>query len=1101
MRLISPLIIAALWMFAPVWVLAQANPNDLEVEKRNLLKTIKKITEPSEKADKLNVLYKLCVKSKQFSDAQKYAGEELQLRLALPLDSTQNHKIANLHFGLASLSKSFNLFQQGIEHIDQALFFYQQLTVCLTSQLDLADAYRLASQIYFSSNQHQKAEQNAIQSLLILERYGEESGEKRLTALITLANIYSIQYKFDDSQNLLNRALLVQNQLFEQNKKSSNPEKKLLTEPNETTARIWQSFAKNYEYQGEYKLAADYLGRALSIRKNLYGDSPNLDLAYNMEHLALMEAQKLDFAQAKSLFNQSLSIYTQIYAEKHPKMAISWSGLANVFRKEKKLDSARVYFERGLSLYTSDLSTYGNSAAEISLSLAHLAMDRKDSISALKRVEQGLNFISKQSNINPKFSAAPALYLFGCEFANNSSQKWVYFNRWFDLICQSPQLKLLLNLDPQKIEKQYIGYKNPTDIREARKRFEQKIPVYQQIYLSALNKKQFISGLGIYIHFLTSEAEKKPQIQLLHEANECLELFYYCHQQFILGLQTERDKLMYLMTAEQIFLMGVEVNHILYSHERAKQDKTSANFYLEKALNYSEWAKSVLLQQYWRESQLFAANNQQFQAYKSRQYQLLYAEEQFKQNTANSEQADKNSIEFLSKSYDSLRAERQRMGINGRSEFQLNNALQSPYVLVIDDLEKNIIKKQNAAIIAYSGAAEGFYTFQFWDNKREWFYQGTKLDNLSQAFFANIALQEQEPGNAVLVKEYARLGFDLGKILLPNDLPARIKTVIISPQNSQNMLPLDALLSENPQGKDLSFRNMPYWVRKAAFSYVYNLQMLSNSDNNSAKKLTPNFKKANIFAFSPDYSLTTTSDELRAKLSKLAGAEQELAFLQKEYRGLFLRGEAANEARVKQEINKYDVIHFAGHALADMEYNWQSKLILNPTQDSNLAFANEGFLQMYEVAAMQLSARLVFLSACETGVGGYAAGEGVFSLGKSFFYAGVPAVVMSSWNVNDQNTFRLVTLFYRELSKGLDKNEALRQAKIAYLGGEIAHSDQLTDNPANPCFWAGFNLVGDISPLVLQPAPNVWVWTTAKIIGFGFAFFVFFWFVRNRKKN
>ncbi len=1107
------------FLVAPQQLQAQNPKLAFELEKRALVKELQQVSLPLIKADKLNTLYKFCVKHKSLTEAQKYAQEELEIRLNLPVDSVQNHKIANLYFGLASLSKSFTLFSQGIDHINQSVVFYQKLNVSPQTQLDLADAYRMASQIYFSCNQPQKAEQFAIQSLLILERYQTESGEKRITALITLANVYSVQYKFDAAQNLLTRALSAQNQLFIQKNVANTDNNKNKTETantnktetaNETTARIWQAFAKNYEYQGEYKLAADYLDRALLIRKNLYGVSPNLDLAYNMEHLALMETQQSNFKQAKHLFEQSLSIYNQIYGENSPKMAISLAGLANVLRKERKLDSAQVYFQLVLDLYKKDLDSYANKAAEISLTLAHLAIDKKDTLTASKRIKQGLDLLKQQKNLNLKFSIAADLYAAGCIFGDNAGEKWVYFNQFFNLVCQSAEISQLLAIDPEKIEYQQLEYQKIADIGAATQSFEQKIPIFQRIYLNTLNKKLLISGLWHYINFLNIEADKlkkeSQKIAFLQEANQCLELFYYCHQQFILGFQTEQDKLMYLLTAEQIFLLGVKTNYQLYISQNITNEKNSqiANFYLEKGLNYSEWAKSVLLQQYWRESELFVGKNQLFQSYKARQYQLLYAEEQFKKNAqSNIGEQNNNSIEFLAKSYDSLRLERKNIGLNGRTEQQLNQ-IKSPYALTISKLEQEIINP-NTAVIAYSGTKDGFYTFQLWAGKKAWFYQKINLDGLIRDFYQHISLQQQSPKNALFRQEYASLAIHLGQILLPNDLPQRINKLIVSPQNNQNTFPLDALLYENPlkNEKDTlpSFKNMPYWVKKAAFSYVYNLQMLDNTDKNLVVNPPAGFKKANIFAFSPDYSQNKdTTDGLRNKLSPLAGAAQELDFLQQQYKGLFLKGKIANETRIKSEMKKYDVIHFAGHALADMNYNWQSKLILNPTADSSLAFANEGFLQMYEVAAMQLNARLVFLSACETGIGQYVAGEGVFSLGKSFFYAGVPAVVMSSWNVNDQNTFRLVSLFYHKLSLGLEKDEALRQAKLAYLNGERTDMNELTDNPANPCFWAGFSLVGDIQPLVLQPMPNVWIWTIAKILGLCLGVYVFFWFIKNRKR-
>jgi CHAT domain-containing protein len=74
----------------------------------------------------------------------------------------------------------------------------------------------------------------------------------------------------------------------------------------------------------------------------------------------------------------------------------------------------------------------------------------------------------------------------------------------------------------------------------------------------------------------------------------------------------------------------------------------------------------------------------------------------------------------------------------------------------------------------------------------------------------------------------------------------------------------------------------------------------------------------------------------------------------------------------------------------------------------------------------------VVLSACETGLGQLTEGEGVQGLVRAFHLAGCPDVVASLWNVHDEATVALMTLFYHYLWKEhRPPLEALRRAQLA----------------------------------------------------------------------
>ena len=154
-------------------------------------------------------------------------------------------------------------------------------------------------------------------------------------------------------------------------------------------------------------------------------------------------------------------------------------------------------------------------------------------------------------------------------------------------------------------------------------------------------------------------------------------------------------------------------------------------------------------------------------------------------------------------------------------------------------------------------------------------------------------------------------------------------------------------------------------------------------------------------------------------------------------------GTEATESNFKRDSKNSNIIHLATHALLDDTNPMYNKIVFS-NEDKE-----DGFLYTYELFDMQLSAELVTLSACNTGIGKFYEGEGMVSLATGFNFAGVENVVMSLWAVPDHTTAEIMTRFYRHLHDGLTIPEALQQAKLDFID---AHDRNL----AAPYYWAGF---------------------------------------------
>jgi hypothetical protein len=227
-----------------------------------------------------------------------------------------------------------------------------------------------------------------------------------------------------------------------------------------------------------------------------------------------------------------------------------------------------------------------------------------------------------------------------------------------------------------------------------------------------------------------------------------------------------------------------------------------------------------------------------------------------------------------------------------------------------------------------------------------------------------------------------------------------------------------------------------------------------------------------------------------------------------------LLGTDATESNLQQlaqsgALKTYRFLHLATHGKANPSVALSSAVFLAAEPERPAASADPAALESApdgQVTAEQivrtwdLDADLVVLSACESGLGRYAGGEGYLGFAQALFVKGARSLVLSQWKVDDKATALLMTRFYQNLlgkrsglSQPLPKAEALDEAKrwlrdltVAEAGTELAALDRGTVRPlvdeaegpvpraassstqptgarpyAHPYYWAAFILIGD----------------------------------------
>jgi CHAT domain-containing protein len=232
-------------------------------------------------------------------------------------------------------------------------------------------------------------------------------------------------------------------------------------------------------------------------------------------------------------------------------------------------------------------------------------------------------------------------------------------------------------------------------------------------------------------------------------------------------------------------------------------------------------------------------------------------------------------------------------------------------------------------------------------------------------------------------------------------LPPQTKRLILLPSSGLSLLPLHSV--PLPNGQPL--------CQQYCISYAPSIQLLEEMQNKAE---------------------TINGKDLYA----VVNPEEDPAFVFTEYEGQAISklfqssqvniGETGTWSTVLDGVLGQRYLHFSCHG----SYNWndplQSGLHLVGGRTLSLADLQNGIVDMS-------SARLVTLSACETGITDIVKGSAdeFVGLPAGFMLAGVPCVVSSLWSVPDISTAILMERFYsNHIVKGMDIPHALQDAQL-----------------------------------------------------------------------
>ncbi|NER18691.1 CHAT domain-containing protein [Spongiivirga citrea] len=317
-------------------------------------------------------------------------------------------------------------------------------------------------------------------------------------------------------------------------------------------------------------------------------------------------------------------------------------------------------------------------------------------------------------------------------------------------------------------------------------------------------------------------------------------------------------------------------------------------------------------------------------------------------------------------------------------------------------------------------------------------------ENLSNQIIALTKLLSDPKSD---IKELNVISTKLYEQLLKPVIQDKYINIIIAADGVLHYLPFEAL-----------FNGGNYVVDQYICSYVNSASLLSEL------KSKPTIKKNKLLAFAPRFSKKSNDSQLQP----LPNNEKEANTIAGYFRGSIFKGEQASKASFADNLESYNILHLATHAIVDNETPEYSYLAF--TEDDT----EDSFLYVNDLYATNMNAKLITLSACETGLGKLQKGEGMISLSRAFFYAGASSIAHTLWKANDNSSSQIMQGFYEELSEGKPKNEALRNAKLNFIN---ANSD---NNLSHPYYWAGFVISGDTTPVT--SSNKKWAWFLVVLV-------------------
>jgi CHAT domain-containing protein/tetratricopeptide (TPR) repeat protein len=847
----------------------------------------------------------------------------------------------------------------------------------------------------------------------------------------------------------------------------------ILTEGEMDYARLYNNIGATYNNKGDFHKAVDYLEMALKIFAKHPG-ADNSEMANTYANTGLLLLDRGDLETALTYFLRAYGIRLRIFGPHHHLVARTCNYIGNVLLEKKDYDGAYEWLNRALLTYQFLPGFDPNEKAELLNDTGYYFEKKENYRNALRYYEEALQLI-RQGAERLSADQADAAARIGDVYLQQKklplAEKYfqqaliirlkIYGKSHPDvadvyaklaLSCAQDEICAMDYCDSAYVS---IGYN----------------PNHMQPFAAVSSPIRLLGILQTRAALLSSYYDSTGTAKYLFAADsilrQALRLINFIKNSF----DEPASRIALLDNYFQIYEKAIAVKDEL-------KKVTGDAKYWEEAFYISEQSNAIILNE-----ALHAVDAEEFAGIpdsllsQDRQLKidLAFLEKQLFEENLKGANRDMGKTNRLNDRIFALKMQQENLLRKLRNDYPAYFELRyNAKQVTVRDLQKNVLWEDQTQLSYFVGE-DNIYafvlsagTFNMVHIKKDFPLESWTEDFCNSIYRFNPGSRDFD----LLNQKYANIGHELYQLIFEPVQPfIHNERLVIIPGGVLGYLPFEALLTA-PATDYNRFDTQDFLLKKYQISYCYSATLLQEVRRKKGSG-------DRFVAFAPSYggdTLNIRSDPWKAILGSLKYNQQEVKNIQKIMGGKAYLNGRATEAQFIKSASGADILHLATHGKANDQHGEYSYLAFYQTSDS---VENE-LVFVKDLYNMRLRASLVVLSACETGVGEFQRGEGIVSLARGFFYAGASSIVTTLWSIDDNASAEIMVSFYKNLKDGLPKDEALRAAKLDYLGR------MQNTNRSHPLFWAAFVPVGNMEPLPASGMPW-WGWIIV-VLAVGFLF-------------